>query len=125
MGVWRINLVLAVLFLGVVVSAQTHREEGAFHPTLKQCETLAKPASDLAALHKRPASEINELDFHLSVCVADYGPLTPTGVPLILDAHGNVADEMRIRLENAIKTLPVEEQAKVWAAFNTDQGSTR
>jgi hypothetical protein len=124
MSVWRIRLVLAVLFFGVVVvGAQMNHEQGAFHPTLKQCETLAKPASDIRELRRRPASEIDELDRKLSVCIGDYGPLTPAGVPLILSAHGNVADEMRIRLENAIKTLPVEEQAKVWAAFTADQGS--
>jgi hypothetical protein len=125
MSAWRIKVVLAVLFFGAVVSAQTHHERGAFHLTLKQCEILAKPASDITVLRRRTASDINELDWKLSVCVGDYGSLTPTGVALILEAHGNVADEMRTRIENAIKTLPIEEQGKVWAAFRADQGSTQ
>jgi hypothetical protein len=86
---------------------------------------LAKPAFDASALGQRAASDINELDWKLSVCIGDFGPLAPTGVPLILYAHGNVADEMRKRIEAAIATLPMEEQAKVWAAFNAGRGSPR
>ena len=124
MSVSRIRFVLAVLFFGVMLGAQTHQDQGAYHPTLKQCETLAKPAADVAALRKRTAIDINELDWKLSVCIGDYGPLTPTGIPLILDAHGNAADELRRRMEKAIETLPTEEVAKVWAAFRAD-GSIR
>jgi len=63
------------------------------------------------------------MDWNLGLCEAKYMPLKPTSVMNVLYAHGVVADEMRKRLENAIATLPLDEQSKVWSAFHSDHGS--
>lgn len=119
----KLKLVIAVVLLGVGMGAQTRRDPGGFDPDIKQCQTMAKGADDPLSLQSRPASDLNELDWRLGVCVGKFVPLSPTGVPLILSAHGHVADVLRMRMERAIKALPVEEQARVWAAFNADHGT--
>jgi hypothetical protein len=122
---WLITGAIAVLFVGAFVGAQTHHEGRGFDPTLQQCQVLATGAKDLNSLHRRPASDLNELDWRLSVCIGKFSPPVPTGVPLILDAHGVIADELRLRMEKAVETLPIEEQARFWAAFNADHGSSQ
>ena len=120
-----LRTICAMASLGAIFGVQVHHEQSGFNPDMNQCQMLAKPAENPQALLARPASDLNELDWKLSVCVGKFLPMYPSGVPLILDAHGNVSDELRVRIEKAVKTLPLEEQAKVWAAFNSDQGSSR
>jgi hypothetical protein len=99
------------------------RQTGENGPTMKQCEVWSREVdNNFLALRNRSADDINELDWKLSVCVGNFIPVAPRGLTLILDAHGNVADEFRNRIEKAIETLPMEEQAKVWHAFHADSG---
>lgn len=113
-------LLCHVTFLGGQSNDAQHR---AYNPTKSDCLAKSEQATDLEWLAKRPASEINQLDWELSVCVARFAPLKPSGAELIFDAHGMVADVLRMRIEKAIGTLPNSTQAEVWAAFNADTGS--
>jgi hypothetical protein len=118
-----LRVVIVGLLMGIVASPQSNQRKFAFHPDLKQCEALASAVGDPLTVRQLTASHLNELDWELSVCVGDFGPMQPKGALLLLSAHGNVADELRLRLERAVGTLPVQEQAKVWAAFNADRGT--
>ena len=120
-------LIRVMFYLLVVVACSSLGErppstKQGFHPTMLECQSLALKADDGLVLERQPAAELNDLDWRLSVCVSQYAPLRPKGAALLLSAHGLVSDSVRHRLEKAISTLSPEEQTKVWASFNADQG---
>jgi hypothetical protein len=92
------------------------------NPTKAECLIKARPAIDPVWLSHRPASEINELDWQLSVCESRFIPPEPEGAMLICEAHGFAADEFRRRVEKAVSTLTPDLQKRVWDAFNSDAG---
>ncbi|HEY5177615.1 MAG TPA: hypothetical protein VII95_18835 [Terriglobales bacterium] len=107
-------------FLGGQSNDTQHRT---YSPTKSDCLAKSEQATDSEWLSKRSAPEVTQLDWELSVCTLRFAPLRPKGADLILDAHGMVADEFRMRIEKAIGTLSKSTQAEVWAAFNADMGS--
>jgi hypothetical protein len=117
------KILAAAALLVTLTASQQGQDSGAAPKTLSECVALAHTSDDSIELAKRPASEINELDWKLSVCEGKFTPLKRIGATEILYAHGTVADEMRMRLEKAIKTLPEDQQAKVWDAFHADRGT--
>lgn len=121
---------IAILLFSTVLGAQTKtqgyaQKDGNLVPDLKQCEALATEANDPSALLSRPADDMKALNWELGLCLGKFGPTNPTGTSLILSAYGTVADVYRLRIEKAIKILPPQEQAKVWAAFRNDKGTAK
>jgi hypothetical protein len=115
---------LAATGLLLALTANQHAQDKGDPPqTIRACVALASASDDPTQLAKKSSADINELDWKLSVCEAKFAPLKRTGVTEVLYAHGAVADEMRMRIEKAIKTLPEDQQAKVWDAFHADNGN--
>lgn len=119
---------VAAIVLVPLVSLATAQESKSTNPkndpSMSECIADARHAVDVEWLSRRPASEINELDWKLSVCEGRFLPLKPEGATLIAEGHGFVADEFRKRIERAIGSLPRDLQKQVWAAFNSDRGDS-
>ena len=122
-GQWLVALVARGLAFSAS-SAQSKGTDAQYNPTKDQCIAKAQSVDDAVLLSQRSASEINELDWELSICAAKFLPLKPQGAMLISEAHGVVADESRKRMEKAVETLSPQEQRQFWDAFNTDPGDS-
>jgi len=119
---FQVAAVVSILLFSSLAAQDLKKATRGREPTSSECVAKAKRAADPRWLSQRTSSEINELDWELSVCEGKFLPLKPEGAMLIAEGHGMVADEFRRRIEKAIGTLPSELQKKVWDAFNSDTG---